>query len=96
METNGFDNISFQNNLPTGLKTCQVDNMKFNTCIYSVRATSDSMEILNVKGLVRDTQTITMRFTEPTKSYSVYINNKKTENYSVQNGIIYGSQNVET
>jgi hypothetical protein len=63
--------------------------MKFNSCIYSVRATSDGIEILNVKGMVKDTQTITIRFEEPSKDYSVYINDKKTEKYSVENGIIY-------
>ena len=89
METNGYDNISFQNNLPKDLDTFQIDNMKFNSCIYSVRETSDGIEILNVKGMVKDTQTVTIRFEEPSKDYSVYINGKKTEKYSVENGIIY-------
>ena len=89
METNGYDNISFQNNLPSKLKTFQIDNMKFGNCIYSICATADSLEILNVKGAVRDTQTITMRFAVPSKDYSVYINGEKTDKYSVENGIIY-------
>ncbi|MBQ7948938.1 MAG: hypothetical protein IJ284_04160, partial [Clostridia bacterium] len=88
METNGYDNISFQNNLPSGLKIFQLDNMKFDNCLYSVSATADSLEILNAKGAVRDTQTVTMKFAEPTGAYSVYINGNKTENYSVNDGII--------
>ena len=89
METNGYDNITFQNNLPSDLKTFQIDNMKFGNCLYSIRATADSLEILNAKGAVREKQTITLRFAEPKKKYSVYINGEKTQKYTVENGIIY-------
>ena len=88
METNGYDHITFQNNVPKSVGAMQIDNMKFGNCLYSVRITSNSVEILNAKGAVRSTQTVTLALHEPAKAYSVYINGEKTQNYTVQNGVI--------
>ena len=88
MQTESYDQISFKNQLPSKLKTFQIDNMKFGNCIFSVKATKNSLEILNVKGAVRNTQKVTLRFDEPKSKYSVYLNGEKITSYTVENGVI--------
>jgi hypothetical protein len=88
MQTESYDQISFKNQLPSKLKAFQIDNMKFGNCIFSVKATKNSLEILNVKGAVRSTQKITLRFDEPKSKYSVYLNGEKITSYTVENGVI--------
>ena len=51
--------------------------------------TSDSLEILNAKGAVRSTQTVTLCFEEPSKAYAVYLNGEKTTDYTVSGGVIF-------
>lgn len=89
METNGYDNITFSHRKLQSVATMQIDNMKFGSCLYSVRMTSDSLEILNAKGAVRSTQTVTLCFEEPSKAYAVYLNGEKTTDYTVSGGVIF-------
>ena len=86
MEANGHNSISFEHNLPSKLSIFEIDNMKFGSCVYSLRATDDSLQIFNVTGTANGT--VTMKFAEPATSYKVYVDEVEMNDYTVENGIV--------
>ena len=88
MQSTDYNGISFTNNLPVGLDWFQIDNMKFANCVYSLRATKNGLELLNLKGSKNANHYVLLNFKKPSGSFSVYVNGEKTDDYSEKNGII--------
>ena len=88
MDSTEYNSVSFTNNLPDGLNYFQIDNMKFANCVYSLCARENSFEVTNLKGSTNRNHSISLNFYEPEGNYSVYINDQKTDEYTVNNGII--------
>lgn len=88
MQSTDYNGISFTNNLPAGLDWFQIDNMKFANCVYSLRATKNGLELLNLKGSKNANHYVLLNFKKPSGSFSVYVNGEKTDDYTEKNGII--------
>ena len=88
MQSTDYNGISFTNNLPSGLDWFQIDNMKFANCVYSLRATKNGLELLNLKGSKNANHYVLLNFKKPSGSFSVYVNGEKTDDYTEKNGII--------
>lgn len=89
MEAEGYNSITFKNNIPSDLDVFQLDNMKYGDCVYSLKGTKNSIEILNAVGTANAEQIITLCFDEPGGFYKVYVDGEKTEEYTVEDGVIY-------
>ena len=88
MQSTDYNGISFTNNLPEALAWFQIDNMKFANSVYSLRATKNGLEILNLKGSKNANNYILLNFKKPMGNYSVYVNGEKTNDYTEKDGIV--------
>ena len=86
MESESYNSITFTNNIPSALTIFQIENMKFGDCVYSLRGTKDSLQILNVTGAASGT--VTLKFAEPATDYKVYVDEVETSDYTVEGGMI--------
>lgn len=89
MQADKYNSITFKHNLPSELDVFQLDNLKYGDCVYSIKETKNSLEVLNAIGTANAEQTITLCFDEPRGSYKVYVDGEKTEDYTVEDGVIY-------
>lgn len=89
MQADEYNSITFKHNLPSDLDVFQLDNLKYGNCVYSIKETKNSIEILNAVGTANAEQTITLCFDEPGGSYRVDVNGEKTKDYTVEDGVIY-------
>ena len=88
MRSTDYNCLSFTNNLPSDLEWFQIDNMKFANCVYSLRATKNGLELLNLKGSKNANHYVLLNFKKPSGNFSVWVNGEKTDDYTENNGII--------
>ena len=89
MDGTQYNTLRFTNNLPSQLSYLQMENMLYGgTFKYTVRMEKGMLQISDAQGKVPEGAMLALCFKEPKTGYSVKVDGKATDNYTVVNGII--------
>ena len=89
MKTEGLNKISFTNGLPSSVGHMRLDNLTLGNAVYSVLMTKNETKISVKSGTTVEETTVTLRFSEPSGNYGVYLNGKATSDYKLIDGYVY-------